>query len=302
LFQQQVVEVMPGLAGFYLAQDAVAAGIEITDQVEDLVVDQFLAVAQSLGIDNVIHADHHCIVKRPSLGQAGLLDGLDLFQQGEGTRVDDREGIFHVRNPLLLLANRLAEFDGHGDIQGAVRLDAQPGVVVGNLHRPMYLQIDAVFREFVDAGLPHTLIEFPGRTVQDGNFRAVDIYLAIGDAGKIKGSHEMFNGGYRCSLPGNKGREPGVGHHVVAGGDSDTVIDESNSEFASGEKFKGHRLSGMQADASDPEDTVDGCLAFDHCRTMADFQTWVNMQPPHVRFFGGTNPVNSAWRVGEVSR
>ena len=75
----------------------------------------------------------------------------------------------------------------------------------------------------------------------------------------------------RCSMVdtdapslGDQGRETGVGHHVVAGGNGDALVDEGDAEFAPGQEFQGDRLAGVQADAGDPEDAVDGRLAFDH--------------------------------------
>jgi len=74
----------------------------------------------------------------------------------------------------------------------------------------------------------------------------------------------MLDSGYRYSLPGDQGRQTGIGNHVVTGRNGDAFVNESDAEFASWKKFKGNGLAGMQADTGDFKDAVDGCLALDH--------------------------------------
>jgi len=139
------------------------------------------------------------------------------------------------------------------------------------LNRFHNLEVDLLFGEFIDAGLPHPLVKLPGGTIQNRHLGTININQTVGNACKVEGCHQMLNGGDRCTILGNQGGKPGIGHLIITGRNLNTIHHKNNPLLTAGQKFKIDRVTGMQADAGKFKDTVDGGLAFDHRCLSHDF-------------------------------
>src|SRR5699024_7067837 len=79
--RQLIVEVMTRLMGGIACNQRVANEIQITDSVENLVLDEFVVVAQAIGIQDTVFIKHDGVVKTTATGQAGRTQGLDLARK-----------------------------------------------------------------------------------------------------------------------------------------------------------------------------------------------------------------------------
>src|SRR5664279_3504727 len=101
-------------------------------------------------------------------------------------------------------------------------------------------------------------MKFPGGTVHDRYLRTVNIDKTIGNTGKVKGGHQMFNGSHRSAVFGHLGGKPRIGHLVVPGCYDRAVMNKCDAELLSRQEFHGYFLPSMEADSRDLENSVYG--------------------------------------------
>src|SRR5690554_8053232 len=80
---------MTGLEAAELAYQALAQQVEVTDGIEDLVLDEFVLVAQAVFVKYAILVHHNGIVHTATQSQGLRAQVFDIPHEAEGTRPAD---------------------------------------------------------------------------------------------------------------------------------------------------------------------------------------------------------------------
>ena len=87
--QQRVVQAVPGLVTAEFADEAVAEQIQITDRIEDLVLDEFVLVSQAIFIHHADIVEYDRILERAAQGEVVRAQRLQITHEAERASATD---------------------------------------------------------------------------------------------------------------------------------------------------------------------------------------------------------------------
>src|SRR5579883_2724017 len=174
---------------------------QIADRIEQLVAHEFVAIAQTFGIDDAVAVKGDRIVERGAEGEAHFPEPLDIADKAECARPSD-----------LVAEDARIEFDDFAlaadGRRGKIDLDVEAEAAIGRtqfgISRAAFdadrlddFQIAARRREARHPDLVDRGDERRGRTVEDRRFRPVNFNHRVVDAEPGQSRQEMLDRGDR---------------------------------------------------------------------------------------------------------
>src|SRR5690606_17134580 len=122
------------------AAQAVAERVQVADGIEDLVLDELVAVTQPILVEYPVIVHHHGIVEAAAERQLPALHPLEVAHEAEGTGAahfldEGGGGEIDGRGLIQRLEQRVVEVDGEIDLEAFVRLEGAPLVAVFDADR-----------------------------------------------------------------------------------------------------------------------------------------------------------------------
>ena len=229
---------------------------QVAHDVEHLVPDEFLRIAQRLGRQHRVVANHHRVLQAAALDQAVLDQVFDLLVEAERARVRQvaLPGLGRQFDAVELGEPALLVRAGAGDLERLVREERH--------HRLAHLQFDrrghrvglAAFVLRHDARALDHLAILPRAAVGDGRLIGVQFDDGVVDAVAGKGRQHVLDGVNARVALGQGGRAVVLDHVLHARLDFRLALQVHAAEADAGvgrgrQEGHGHPVAAVQADA-----------------------------------------------------
>ena len=192
--------------------DRRADQIEVADQVENLVPDELVLVAQSAVVKDALAADHDGVVERAAQRQAHRAQLVDLLQEAEGAGPGNvllvaRRG--DLERPILPRHHRAVEIDLEIDRKTPAR--HHRGGAPRVRHRDLLEDLEGAARCVLRGG-PGALDEEDegrGAAVHDRHFRSAQFDDGVVDGAAGQRGHQVLDGARFDVVVTDQGRAQG---------------------------------------------------------------------------------------------
>ena len=138
--QQQVIQAVSGFVAGEGSDQAVPKQIKIANSVKNLVLHEFIGVAQTVLIQNAVAVDHDGIIHAATERQPALPKCLDVPHEPEGSRTTDfldegSRGKIDTGRLNVFAEGGVIEIDGEAHLEPFIGLEAGPFVAILNTDR-----------------------------------------------------------------------------------------------------------------------------------------------------------------------
>src|SRR5690606_21290857 len=213
--QQLVVEGMTGLEAAELAYQALAQQVEVTDGIEDLVLDEFVLVTQAVFVQYAILVHHNGIVHTATQSQVLRAQVFDIPHEAEGTRTADfldegSTGEVDTGGLASAAEYRMVEVDAEGHLEA---LDGHEGcrlAVLFHGHSTLdatELHVRVLFLGSRWLGQEH---ERTGAAFCGRYFRRTELHHGVVDTQAGHGRQQVLDGIHLDSILDQRGRHGGL--------------------------------------------------------------------------------------------
>lgn len=210
LSDEGIMESMTGLIHFEAADQRPSRQSQITHEVQNLVADAFVHIAETILIQNAEIVEHHRIGKRPALGQPQALKFLNVFEKakspGAGNILPKRGRVEGPRQSLLA-HQRMRKINGVANLEMVGRSRLDKSLAVTQIHRPGDHQALSWRALFFETGLLEDLKEGRRAPIKNGNLGTIEFDQDVVDTADVERRHQMLDGGHRRAVGPNAGSQ-----------------------------------------------------------------------------------------------
>ena len=279
---QRDVHGVAGAIGDHAAQDAVAEQRQVSDQVQHLVADELIVIAQG-AVGDAVACEHDGVFFRGAADQSHLAHLLRLMQKSEGARGGDvaaveiavevgdaSRGARHQLDLKTFFADqRMRKIDGVGDGVSVGRVEGDELVAVAHLHFFEDAPVDALAPLRLQSGAQHHLHERLRAAIEDGQLQVVELDDGIVHAQADERREQVLGGGDEHALLHQASGVADLGHvaadclHLKA-----FQIDAAEKNARSGRRrqnAQAHGSAAVQADAAASHWLPDCLFEFHAC-------------------------------------
>ncbi len=250
-----VVQRVAGVAGHHVPHDGAPQEGQVADQIEDLVADELVAVAEAR-VQHSAPADDHGVLEGAAAGEAVVAQRLHVLEEAV------RPGAGHLLHEHLLGAGERGCLRPHGRVIHVQRVahaevvrgqDLEPALVVAHADRLGDQQGAPRRHERRLARRVEQRDERLGAAVHGRDFLALDLHQEVVDPQRRGRRHQVLDGSNAGPVHAERRGEAGVHDGVVAGGNEGAMgiggAEDDAAVSRSGRESDLRGLARMEPDA-----------------------------------------------------